>query len=198
MFTGLVKSLGKLIAIEQNESNLSLIVEQSELAPQLIVDESVSHNGICLTVEKVFENTYQVTAIKETLEKTNLLDWKVGDYINLEQAMRMNDRLGGHIVQGHIDTTGEVTQIKDEQGSYQFSITFPSSFAGLIIDKGSITINGVSLTCFDTKLDSFVVSIIPYTFSHTTFQFLKVGDRVNLEFDILGKYLQKNMILMQR
>lgn len=198
MFTGLVEYLGKVIAIEKNETNLSLIIEQKKLTPTLKVDESVSHNGICLTVEKFFENAYQVTAIKETLEKTNLSEWKVGDFINLEQAMRMNDRLGGHIVQGHIDTTGKVTQIKDEQGSFQFSITFPSSFAGLIIDKGSITINGVSLTCFDTKIDSFEVSIIPYTFSHTTFQFLKVGDSVNLEFDILGKYLQKNMTLMQR
>lgn len=198
MFTGLVACLGKIIAIERNESNLSLIIEQRELATILKVDESVSHNGICLTVEKIFENSYQVTAIKETLEKTNLSDWKIGDYINLEQAMRMNDRLGGHIVQGHIDTVGIVSKIIDEHGSFQFSITFPASFAGLIIDKGSITINGVSLTCFDTKLDSFKVSIIPYTFSHTTFQYLRTGDKVNLEFDILGKYLQKNVMLTQR
>lgn len=195
MFTGLVECMGEVISVHQQGSNLTLIISQEKIAPELEIDESVSHNGICLTVEEIHPDRYQVTAIGETILKTNIAGWKPGDLINLERAMRLTDRLGGHIVQGHIDTTGVCTSIEDREGSSLFTFTFPESFAGLVIEKGSIAVNGTSLTCFRVGRNEFSVSIIPYTMAHTGFSRLQEGDVVNLEFDLIGKYLQRNIHL---
>ncbi|MGN6340742.1 MAG: riboflavin synthase [Ginsengibacter sp.] len=190
MFTGIIRSLGRLKEISNSGSNKTFFVE-GELSPDLQVDESVSHNGICLTVEKIKGNVHQVTAIAETLKKTNANNWKTGDWINLEQAMQLNDRLDGHIVQGHVDGTGICLEKADSNGSVLFTFQFDISFAPLMIEKGSICINGVSLTAFDVTDNQFSVAIIPYTFSHTNFKTLKKGDLVNLEFDMLGKYIAR-------
>jgi riboflavin synthase len=190
VFTGIIRSLGRIKEISNSGSNKTFFVE-SELSPDLQVDESVSHNGICLTVEKIKGNVHQVTAIAETLKKTNADKWKTGDWINLEQAMQLNDRLDGHIVQGHVDGTGICLEKADSNGSILFTFQFNISFAPLIIEKGSICINGVSLTAFDVADNQFSVAIIPYTFSHTNFKTLKKGDLVNLEFDMLGKYMAR-------
>lgn len=190
MFTGIIRSLGRIKEISNSGSNKTFFVE-SELSPDLQVDESVSHNGICLTVEKIKGNVHQVTAIAETLKKTNADKWKTGDWINLEQAMQLNDRLDGHIVQGHVDGTGICLEKADSNGSILFTFQFNISFAPLIIEKGSICINGVSLTAFDVADNQFSVAIIPYTFNHTNFKTLKKGDLVNLEFDMLGKYMAR-------
>ena len=190
MFTGIIRSLGQIKDVSKSGSNKTFFVE-SELSPHLQVDESVSHNGICLTIENINGNTHQVTAIAETLKKTNADSWQKGDWINLEQAMQLNDRLDGHIVQGHVDGTGICVEKADTNGSVLFTFQFDISFAPLIIEKGSICINGVSLTAFDVADNQFSVAIIPYTFSHTNFKTLKKGDSVNLEFDLLGKYVAR-------
>lgn len=190
MFTGIIRSLGRLKEISNAGSNKTFFVE-SELSPDLQVDESVSHNGICLTVEKIEGKIHQVTAIAETLKKTNADKWKTGDWINLEQAMQLNDRLDGHMVQGHVDGTGICLEKADSNGSVLFTFQFDISFAPLIIEKGSICVNGVSLTAFDVADNQFSVAIIPYTFSHTNFKTLKKADLVNLEFDMLGKYIAR-------
>lgn len=190
MFTGIIRSLGQIKEISKSASNKTFFVE-SELSPGLQVDESVSHNGICLTVEKINKNVHQVTAIAETLKKTNADSWQKGDWINLEQAMQLNDRLDGHIVQGHVDGTGICVEKADSNGSVLFTFQFDISFAPLIIEKGSVCINGVSLTAFDVADNQFSVAIIPYTFAHTNFKTLKKGDSVNLEFDMLGKYVAR-------
>lgn len=188
MFTGIIKALGKIDEVSTLGSNKIFIIE-SDLSKQLRVDESLSHNGVCLTVEEIKGNTYRVTAIEETLKKTNAKNWKEKDLINLERAMQLNDRLDGHLVQGHVDGTGVCIKKMDKDGSVEFTFKFDSSFAPLIIEKGSICVNGVSLTAFNVTNDHFTVAIIPYTFTHTNFQSLKVQDLVNLEFDILGKYI---------
>ncbi|MGN6266544.1 MAG: riboflavin synthase [Ginsengibacter sp.] len=190
MFTGIIRSLGRLKEISNSGSNKTFFVE-SELSSHLQVDESVSHNGICLTVEKINGSLHQVTAIAETLKKTNADNWKTGDWINLEQAMQLNERLDGHIVQGHIDGTGICLEKADLNGSVLFTFQFDISFAPLIIEKGSICVNGVSLTAFDVADNQFSVAIIPFTSSHTNFKTLKKGDLVNLEFDMLGKYIAR-------
>ena len=190
MFTGIIRSLGQIKDVSKSGSNKTFFVE-SELSPHLQVDESVSHNGICLTIENINGDTHQVTAIAETLKKTNADSWQKGDWINLEQAMQLNDRLDGHIVQGHVDGTGTCVEKTDSNGSVLFTFQFDISFAPLIIEKGSICINGVSLTAFDVTDIQFSVAIIPYTFSHTNFKTLKKGDSVNLEFDMLGKYVAR-------
>ena len=190
MFTGIIKSLGKIKEISRLGSNNTFFIE-SELAGQLKVDESLAHNGVCLTIEDIKNNIYRVTAIEETLKKTNVGIWKENDMINLEQAMQLNDRLDGHIVQGHVDGTGVCINKYDKEGSAEFTFNFDASFASLIIEKGSICVNGVSLTAFNVTNDQFTVAIIPYTFAHTNFQFLKTNDIVNLEFDILGKYVAR-------
>jgi riboflavin synthase len=159
------------------------------MTQELKIDQSVAHNGCCLTVVDIVEDTYVVTAIQETLDKTNLNQWKVGTRVNLERCMQMNGRLDGHIVQGHVDTIGICKQIEDQQGSWKFSFHYENE--QLTVEKGSITVNGTSLTVVDSKSDSFSVCIIPYTFDNTNFSNLKVGDQVNLEFDILGKYVAK-------
>ena len=190
MFTGIIKALGEIKEVSTVGSNRTFYIE-SELAAQLKVDESLAHNGICLTIENIANNIYQVTAIEETLRKTNAGLWKKGDLINLEPSMQLNDRLDGHLVQGHVDGTGICVNKKDKNGSVEFTFKYDEHFATLIIEKGSICINGVSLTAFNVTNDHFTVAIIPYTFAHTNFQSLKENDSVNLEFDLLGKYVAR-------
>lgn len=189
MFTGIIESLGTVKNTFVEGSNLRIEVESS-LAPELKIDQSVAHNGVCLTVESLNEKTFEVVAVKETLMKTNLANLAVGSIINLERCMQMNGRLDGHIVQGHVDEVATVSSILEEAGSwiYEFQLSKPSQ---LIVEKGSICINGVSLTAFNVKEDRFTVTIIPYTYENTMFKSLKVEDKVNIEFDIVGKYIQR-------
>ena len=194
MFTGIIEEIGLIEKITVNEGNRSFYIK-SNLSPHLKVDESVSHNGICLTVEEIDGDIYRVTAVKETLSKTNSLLWKPDDLINLERAMKMNGRLDGHLVQGHVDDTVQCINVKDEKGSKEFTFRYRESFAPLIIEKGSVCVNGVSLTVFNLKDNTFKVTIIPYTMEHTNFKTLKINDIVNIEFDILGKYVQRMMDL---
>lgn len=188
MFTGIIKELGVVKKIEHEGSNVHFTIEAA-MASQLNIDESVAHNGVCLTITSCDSVQYTVTAIQETLSKTNLSDWKIGDQVNLERAMMANARLDGHFVQGHVDTIAICTEIHDHEGSWVFHFNYPSDSAHILVDKGSICINGTSLTVVNPTKDSFSVAIIPYTYENTTFNALKVGNRVNLEFDILGKYI---------
>lgn len=190
MFTGIIEERGQIKEILIEKSNRVFYIE-SKLAADLKIDESVSHNGICLTVEDIRDDIYKVTAIEETLQKTNAGLWKINDIINLERSMKLNDRLDGHIVQGHVDGTGVCISCEDMKGSIEFTFQYNEKFAELIIEKGSICVNGVSLTAFDVTNNSFKVAIIPYTFSHTNFNSLKENDIVNLEFDVLGKYVAR-------
>lgn len=194
MFTGIIEESGRITAVSENGGNRSFWVE-SPLASQLKVDQSLSHNGICLTVEAILHNTYQVTAVAETLAKTNASGWKTGDYINLERAMVMNGRIDGHLVQGHVDAVGTCLSKQDQAGSWLFVIEFPGSFAHLVIEKGSIAVNGISLTAWGITENSFSVAIIPYTFEHTNLRFLQPGQTVNLEFDMVGKYIHRQSII---
>ena len=196
MFTGIIEQTGRVSSIETNGSNRSFWIE-SALAPELSVDQSISHNGVCLTVEAVKEKTYRVTAIDETLRKTNLGYWEPGTVINLERCMQMGGRIDGHMVQGHVDGTGICKKITDKNGSWEFTFQFPGNFASLVIEKGSISLNGISLTVFDVGADQFTVAIIPYTFLHTNMQYLKAGDMVNIEFDMIGKYVSRLQQLKQ-
>lgn len=191
MFSGIVEDLGKIMKIEKEGSSKSFYIESS-LLPDLKVDQSIAHNGVCLTVEEIIGPQYKVTAVAETLKKSNLGHLKKGDFVNLERSLKINGRIDGHLVQGHVDITGKCESVKDENGSWLFSFSFPRQFQNLIVEKGSICINGVSLTCFDVKQRHFTVTIIPYTFNHTNFSSLHEGAMVNLEFDIIGKYVQKN------
>jgi len=192
MFTGIVEEMARVVQIEKHQNNITLTLTTA-LAPSFNVDQSVSHNGCCLTVVHVNPSTaeYQVTAIHETIVKTNLADWKLGDLVNLERSMQHNGRLDGHIVQGHVDTVGICNAIEDQEGSWKFTFTYDGD--QLTVEKGSITVNGVSLTVVDARPNQFSVCIIPYTYEHTTFHQLALGDRVNLEFDIIGKYVQQYM-----
>ncbi|MEO6683115.1 MAG: riboflavin synthase [Ginsengibacter sp.] len=190
MFTGIIEKLGIVENIVINEGNRSFYIK-SKLANELSVDESISHNGICLTIEEINGDIYRVTAVKETLAKTNSLLWKENDLINLERAMKMNGRLDGHLVQGHVDDTAQCIKIEDTNGSKEFTFRYQESFAPLIIEKGSVCINGVSLTAFNLKENTFKVTIIPYTMEHTNFKILKEKDIVNIELDVLGKYVQR-------
>ena len=192
MFTGIVEEMARVVEIEKHQKNITLTLTTA-LAPSFNVDQSVSHNGCCLTVVHVNPSTaeYQVTAIHETIVKTNLADWKLGDLVNLERSMQHNGRLDGHIVQGHVDTVGICNAIEDQEGSWKFTFTYEGD--QLTVEKGSITVNGVSLTVVDARPNQFSVCIIPYTYEHTTFHQLAIGDRVNLEFDIIGKYVQQYM-----
>lgn len=194
MFTGIIEHAGKIIGVSEVGSNRSFRIE-SPLAGELKVDQSLSHNGICLTVEAIHQHTYQVTAVAETLAKTNANNWKPGDYINLERAMILNGRIDGHLVQGHVDAVGECVAIEDQQGSWRIDIRFPVHFAHLVIEKGSIAVNGVSLTAWGVTENSFSVAIIPYTFEHTNLQYLQPGQTVNLEFDMIGKYIHRFQML---
>lgn len=192
MFTGIIEALGEIKEISEYQSNRTFYV-RSELAPALKIDESLSHNGVCLTVEDIEEDIYRITAVEETLKKTNAGNWKKDALINLERAIKINDRLDGHIVQGHVDGTGICTHKKNKEGSVEFTFQYDEKFAQLIIEKGSICVNGVSLTAFNVSENNFTVAIIPYTFAHTNFHSLQKNDLVNLEFDILGKYVQRIM-----
>lgn len=190
MFTGIIEALGAITHIREEGTNRTFEVEAS-LASELKVDQSVAHNGVCLTVVAVESNRYQVTAIDETLQKTNLGNWQVGTLVNLERCMAANGRFDGHIVQGHVDETATCRAIQEQGGSWLFDFEYAAESGNITVEKGSVTINGVSLTCFNSKQNSFRVAIIPYTYEHTNFKNLSVGDKVNLEFDIVGKYLQK-------
>ena len=190
MFTGIVEVLGKIINLTQEDDNLHLTVESS-FAEELKIDQSVAHNGVCLTVTSIENKNYTVTAIRETLDKTNLSSLRMGDMVNLERGMMMNARLDGHIVQGHVDQTATCTQIQEQNGSHIFTFFYDSTLNNVTIEKGSITVNGVSLTVVNSKRNSFSVAIIPYTYEHTTFKYLREGATVNLEFDVIGKYVQR-------
>lgn len=190
MFTGIIEDTVEVIKILNENSNRTFYI-RGTLASNLKVDESLSHNGICLTVEEIKDDIYKVTAIGETLQKTNAALWIAGDMINVERSMKLNERLDGHIVQGHIDGTGICMSRVDMKGSVEFNFQYDEKFAPLIIEKGSICVNGVSLTAFNVTNNSFTVAIIPYTFSHTNFNCLKESDVVNLEFDVLGKYVAR-------
>lgn len=187
MFTGIIETLGKIKNLTSEKENLHLEVE-SDISSELKIDQSVSHNGVCLTVVDVSKNSYTVTAIQETLDKTNLGSLKKGSLVNLERAMKLGDRLDGHIVQGHVDCVGTCIETKETEGSWIFTFKYHHP-EFKTVEKGSITVNGVSLTVINSKTDSFSVAIIPYTYNHTDFQNLKKGDKVNLEFDVIGKYV---------
>lgn|SRR5690554_6776719 len=189
MFTGIIEDLGEIIGIEKEGNNIHFSVK-SRLTNELKIDQSVAHNGVCLTVVDIVDDVYKVTAIKETLAKTNLGDLVVGSLVNLERAMAANGRFDGHVVQGHVDQTGVCESITDENGSWMFTIAHEAK-GHITVEKGSITINGVSLTVVNSTTNNFSVCIIPYTFEHTSFKTLKPGDTVNLEFDIIGKYVEK-------
>lgn len=190
MFTGIIKELGVVKKIEKEGSNIHLTIE-AEMTKELKIDESVAHNGVCLTVVAIDNNQYTVTAIEETMLKTNLGAWVVGTEVNLERAMIMNARLDGHIIQGHVDKTGTCTEIKEVDGSWYFTFKYEETEEHLLVDKGSVCVNGTSLTVVDPKPNHFSVAIIPYTYEETVFRNMKIGDAVNLEFDILGKYIAK-------
>lgn len=191
MFTGIVEEMAKVEAIEKDKSNTHYTLSCS-FVEELQIDQSVAHDGVCLTVVALTDKTYTVTAIEETLQKTNLNAWEVGKNINLERCIKLNDRLDGHVVQGHVDQVGTVERITDENGSYKIYISYKAN-TFVTVQKGSICVNGVSLTVVDSDDNGFSIAIIPYTWEHTNLGNLKVGDQVNLEFDILGKYVQKLM-----
>ncbi len=190
MFTGIIEQVGKIKTLTKEGNNLHIEVV-SDLASELKIDQSVSHNGVCLTVVEVKTNSYIVTAIDETLQKTNLGNLVKEDAVNLERAMKLGDRLDGHIVQGHVDQVGVCKSISEEKGSWLFTFKYEEEKGNITIEKGSITINGVSLTVVDSKENEFSVAIIPYTFQHTNFKDLKTGSTVNLEFDVIGKYVTR-------
>ena len=194
MFTGIIENTGIVNEIVTNGTNKTFWIA-SPLSTALKIDQSLSHNGVCLTVEEIKESMHRVTAITETLVKTNLDQWKPGTVVNLERCMQMNGRLDGHIVQGHVDAVAECTGVIEKDGSWEYSFKFPETFAGLVIEKGSVTINGTSLTLFNVGKDSFTVAIIPYTYHHTNANTITKGGLVNIEFDILGKYVQRMLQL---
>lgn len=190
MFTGIIESVGKVQSIEKKGTNLTFTIN-STLSPELKIDQSLSHNGVCLTVVDITADTYKVTAVQETLSKTNLGKLVIGDLVNLERCMQLNGRFDGHIVQGHIDQTGFCQKITEQDGSWLFDFEYDSGSGNFTVEKGSICVNGISLTAYNTVENGFRVAIIPYTFQHTNFHKMKKGDLVNLEFDIIGKYLMK-------
>ena len=189
MFTGIIESLSEIKEIKKEGDNLSISFNSS-ISSELKIDQSISHNGICLTIVDIVDNIYTVTAIKETIIKSSIKDWGVGDLINIERAMKLGDRLDGHMVQGHVDQTAVCTKISEENGSWYFDFKYEKS-ENLTIEKGSIAINGVSLTVVNSSINSFSVAIIPYTYNYTNFKTLKPGDLVNIEFDMIGKYISK-------
>ncbi len=190
MFTGIIETLGIVKDIVKEEENLHLTITSS-ITNELKIDQSVAHNGVCLTVVGIENDNYIVTAIKETIDKTNVGDWKINDIINLERAMKLGDRLDGHIVQGHVDQVGFCKAVEVTDGSWKFTFEYDATMTNITIEKGSITVNGVSLTVVDSKINEFSVAIIPYTFEHTNFKNFKIGTKINLEFDVIGKYVAK-------
>jgi len=190
MFTGIVEEIGKVSNIQKLGSNLDFTIT-AKMTPELKIDQSVSHNGVCLTVVSIDHQEFTVTAVAETLEKTNLRELKVNAPINLERGMKLGDRLDGHIVQGHVDQTATCKEVIEKDGSWEFTFEYDPEIGNITIEKGSITINGVSLTVINSKKNEFSVAIIPYTYNNTTFRNLRKGDMVNLEFDVIGKYVKR-------
>lgn len=193
MFSGITEGLGEVIALKKEQGNLHITIK-SDFTSELKIDQSIAHNGACLTVVDIKDKTYTVTAIEESLQKTNLGLLKVGDSINLERCMKLGDRLDGHIVQGHVDQTAICKKVEETNGSWMFTFEYDASQNNITVEKGSVCVNGVSLTVVNSKDNSFSVCIIPYTYEHTNFKNFKAGTVVNLEFDILGKYIKKLMV----
>lgn len=190
MFTGIIEVTGTVASIHSQGNNKTFWIE-SPLSTAFKVDQSVSHNGVCLTVEEIKENSHRVTAIEQTLQKSNLESWKSGTLVNLERSLQLNERIDGHLVQGHIDTVGRCISVTEREGSWQFRFSFPDSFSHLVIEKGSIAINGISLTVFNVGSNEFEVAVIPYTYTHTNIRIIEEGMLVNLEFDMFGKYVNR-------
>ena len=190
MFTGIIETLGIVTEIKKEQNNLHLTLSSS-ITPELKIDQSVAHNGICLTVVAIHETNYTVTAIAETINKTNIGSWNVNDEVNLERAMKLGDRLDGHIVQGHVDQIGTCIEAYETNGSWHYTFEYDPNRSNITIEKGSITVNGVSLTVVNSEKNKFSVAIIPYTYEHTNFHNFKVGTVVNLEFDVIGKYVAR-------
>ena len=192
MFSGIIEITGIVTEVITNGSNRTFWIE-STLSAEFKVDQSVNHSGVCLTIEEVKGNCHRVTAVDETLQKTNLINWQAGSIINLERSLQLNARIDGHIVQGHVDAVGICLNRKQKTGSWEFELGFPKKFAELVIEKGSVCVNGISLTAFDVKKKKIKVAIIPYTFEHTNIKEVLPGDVLNLEFDIIGKYIYRNI-----
>lgn len=190
MFTGIIETLGTIQELKKEKDNIHITIAAA-ITTELKIDQSVAHNGICLTVVAIKDNNYTVTAIDETIKKTNLGEWQVGDFVNLERAMKLGDRLDGHIVQGHVDQTGTCIAIQETNGSWLYTFEYDDKLNNITIEKGSITVNGVSLTVVNSKKNQFSVAIIPYTHKHTNFKDFKVGSKINLEFDVIGKYVSR-------
>ncbi len=190
MFTGIIETLGTIQEIKNEKNNIHITVD-STITNELKIDQSVAHNGICLTVVEIKGNAYTVTAIDETIQKTNIGNWSVGDFVNLERAMKLGDRLDGHIVQGHVDQIGVCVGVTEANGSWIFTFEYDEALNNITIEKGSITVNGVSLTVVNSKENQFSVAIIPYTYEHTNFHNFEVGTKINLEFDVIGKYVSR-------
>lgn len=197
MFTGIIEALGRVAHIETEGTNVHFTI-QSAISGELKIDQSLAHDGVCLTVVALAEDTHTVTAIHETMLRSRLGQWKVGDVVNLERAMQSNARLDGHLVQGHVDTTGECLSVAEAGGSWYYRFQYEPRPEWMLVDKGSVCINGVSLTVVEPTDDSFSVAIIPYTYSHTNFSRLQPGDRVNLEFDVIGKYIARHIKAYQQ
>jgi riboflavin synthase len=190
MFTGIIESIGIISDIKKDQGNVHLTI-QTNITNELKIDQSVAHNGVCLTIVEIFDNKHVVTAIQETINKTTLGLWKIGDKVNIERAMKLGDRLDGHIVQGHVDQTAVCTSIQEKSGSWEFTFEYDTALNNITIEKGSITVNGTSLTVVNSAKNSFSVAIIPYTYEHTIFHTFEIGTKVNLEFDVVGKYIAR-------
>ena len=190
MFTGIIETLGIISDIKKDQGNVHLTI-QTNITNELKIDQSVAHNGVCLTVVEIFDNKHVVTAIQETIDKTTLGLWKIGDKVNIERAMKLGDRLDGHIVQGHVDQTAVCTSIQEKSGSWEFTFEYDTALNNITIEKGSITVNGTSLTVVNSAKNSFSVAIIPYTYEHTIFHTFEIGTKVNLEFDVVGNYIAR-------
>jgi riboflavin synthase len=191
MFTGIVETMGFVKDMAANGGNMTFWIE-SGISHELKIDQSVSHNGVCLTIEEIRENSHRVTAIGETLKKSNIKDWRQGDLVNLERSLKFNSALDGHLVQGHVDAVADCVEKKEADGSWEYEFNFPKKFSQLVIEKGSICVNGISLTAFDVKKKRFKVAIIPYTYEHTNIKAVNKGDTVNIEFDLIGKYVLRS------
>jgi riboflavin synthase len=190
MFTGIIETIGIISDIKKDQGNVHLTI-QTNITNELKIDQSVAHNGVCLTVVEIFDNKHVVTAIQETINKTTLGLWKIGDKVNIERAMKLGDRLDGHMVQGHVDQTAVCSSIQEKSGSWEFTFEYDTALNNITIEKGSITVNGTSLTVVNSERNRFSVAIIPYTYEHTIFHTFEIGTKVNLEFDVVGKYIAR-------